>query len=262
MTNNSSTESREDRTAVDKAISVLTAFGNDAQLGLGVSELARRAGLSKSTTFRLLGMLERNGVLERAGTAYRLGRVIHELGAQASTPRQDRVRDLLTPFLADLYEATHMTVQLAMLSGAHVVYLNKLEGHQRLRTPSRIGARMPAYCTAVGKMLLAHNPRALEETLRGPRHAWTTNTIVEEAALREELWKVRQTGVAVDRGESLRSLACIAAPVIVPGNGPIAALSVSGDAATFAPGDVEGILRRVSFSASRAAAVLRPVHAA
>ncbi|KQR91145.1 MAG: IclR family transcriptional regulator [Microbacterium ginsengisoli] len=262
MTKTTTDEAREERTAVDKAISVLTAFGNDAQLGLGVSELARRAGLSKSTTFRLLGMLERNGVLERAGTAYRLGRVIHELGAQASTPGQDRVRDLLTPFLADLYEATHMTVQLAMLSGSHVVYLNKLEGHQRLRTPSRIGARMPAYCTAVGKMLLAHNPRALEETLRGPRHAWTANTIVEESALREELWKVRQSGVAIDRGESLHTLACVAAPVIIPGGGPIAALSVSGDAASFAPGDFEGILRRVSYGASRAAAILRSANAA
>jgi DNA-binding IclR family transcriptional regulator len=262
VTKQMSGDSGGDRTAVDKAISVLTAFGNDAQLGLGVSELARRARLSKSTTFRLLGMLERNGVLERAGTAYRLGRVIHELGAQASTPGQDRIRDLLTPFLTDLYEATHMTVQLAMLSGSHVVYLNKLEGHQRLRTPSRIGARMPAYCTAVGKMLLAHNPRAFEETLRSPRHAWTGNTIVDEPALREELWKVRQAGVALDHGESLHSLACIAAPVLDQGSGAVAALSISGDAASFVPADYEGILRRVSYGASRAASALRPLSAA
>lgn len=253
---------REERTAVDKAISVMKAFGDDAQLGVGVSELSRRAGLSKSTTFRLLAMLERNGVVERAGTAYRLGHVVHELGAQANVPGGDRVRDLLTPFLADLYEATHMTVQLAVLSGSHVVYLNKLEGHQRLRTPSRIGARMPAYCTAVGKMLLAHDPRALEETLRSPRPAWTARTIVEESALRGELWAVREAGVAVDRGESLNTLTCIAAPVVMPGSGPIAALSLSGDAATFDPRAFEAILRRVSFGASRAVSALRPVKAA
>ncbi len=100
------------------------------------------------------------------------------------------------------------------------------------------------------------------KTLRGPRHAWTANTIVEESALREELWKVRQSGVAIDRGESLHTLACVAAPVIIPGGGPIAALSVSGDAASFAPGDFEGILRRVSYGASRAAAILRSANAA
>lgn len=98
--------------------------------------------------------------------------------------------------------------------------------------------------------------------MRGPRHAWTANTIEDESALREELWSVRQSGVAIDRGESLQTLACIAVPVMVPGKGPIAALSVSGDAATFSPSALEGILRRVSYGASRAAAAYRAATAA
>jgi len=258
----SESSTRDTRTAVDKAISVVTAFGKDAHLGLGVSELARRADLSKSTTFRLLGMLERNGVVERAGTAYRLGRVIQELGAQTSTPGQERIRDLATPFIADLYEATHHTVQLAVLSGSHVVYLNKLEGHQRLRSPSKIGGRMPAYCTAVGKMLLAHDPAAFDVTLRAERHAWTSRTIVDEDKLRAEMWRVRQGGVAVDRGESLESLTCVAAPIMGASGKPLAALSISGDASTFRPEQVEAVLRRVCFAASRAVAQLRPLRVA
>lgn len=253
---------RDERTAVDKAISVLKAFDRDAHLGLGVSELARRADLSKSTTFRLLGMLERNGVVERAGTAYRLGRVVQELGAQASTPGQDRVRDLLTPFLADLYEATHMTVQLAVLSGPHVVYLNKLEGHQRLRTPSRIGGRMPAYCTAVGKILLSHDAEAIDATLRGPRHAWTENTVVDEEKLSRELWKARRDGIAFDRGESLDTLSCVAAPVMGRNGTPIAAISISGDSSTFQVANYEPMLRRVCLAASRLVANVRSVSAA
>jgi DNA-binding IclR family transcriptional regulator len=183
--------------------------------------------------------------------------VIYELSAQVETPGQERIRDQFTPYLTDLYEATHMTVQLAMLSGSHVVYLNKLEGHQRLRTPSRIGARMPAYCTGVGKVLLAHDLRALEETLRTPRHAWTDRTIVDEDELRDEMWRVRQTGVAIDRGESLASLSCIAAPIIGPRGGAIAALSVSGAAATFNPSIHEGTLRRICFAATQSIARLR-----
>ncbi|SFI78039.1 MULTISPECIES: IclR family transcriptional regulator [Microbacterium] len=251
------TRDRDTRTAVDKAISVVTAFGRDAHVGVGVSELARRSNLSKSTTFRLLGMLERNGVVERAGTAYRLGRVIQELGAMTSTPDHERIRDLFTPFLADLYEATHLTVQLAVLNGTNVVYLNKLEGHNRLRTPSRIGGRMPAYCTAVGKLLLAYESEALEATLAAPRPAWTPSTIVDETQLRSELWQVRQRGVSIDRGESLESLSCLAAPIMGTDGKPIAALSVSGDAATFRPEVFDNVIRRVCFAAARAAVSLR-----
>lgn len=248
---------RDGRAAVDKAISVLKAFGKDAHLGIGVTELARRADLSKSTTFRLLGMLERNGVVERAGSAYRLGRVIQELGAQSSTPSQELIRDLVTPFLADLYESTHMTVQVAVLSGSHVVYLNKLEGHQRLRTPSRIGGRMPAYCTAVGKVLLAFDHDAMEEALASPRHAWTSSTLVDEHELRSELSRVRKTGIAADAGESLASLSCIAAPIMGRDGKPVAAMSISGDAMSFRASSYEHVLRSVCYSASRAIAAHR-----
>lgn len=250
---------RDSRTAVDKAISVISAFGQDAQLGVGVSELARRAGLSKSTTFRLLGMLERNGVVERAGVAYRLGPTIRDLGDQVSTREHDLIRDVLTPFLADLYEATHFTVQLAALAGTEVIYLNKLEGHRRLRTPSRIGGRMPAYCTAVGKMLLAHHPDAFEATLQRPRHQWTEATITDEEKFRAELWRIRKNGVAIDRGEALDSLVCIAAPVTGKGGEVIAALSVSGDVQSFRPERFASVLRRVCYGASVAASRVRAI---
>jgi IclR family KDG regulon transcriptional repressor len=250
-------QSSEDRSAVEKAISVLRAFEKDAHLPIGVSELARRTDLSKSTTFRLLGMLERNGVVERAGTSYRLGHVIKELGAQAVTPNHDRIRDAVTPFLADLYEATHMTVQLAVLSGTHVVYLNKLEGHDRLRTPSRIGGRMPAYSTAVGKVLLAYDAASAEEVLKTTRQAWTANTIVTDDGLRDELRRVRHSAVALDRGESLAELACLATPVMGARDVAIAAISISGDIATFPAGRLEAIVRRVGIGASRAAGALR-----
>lgn len=242
----------ENRTSVDKAIDVLKAFGDEANIGVGVSELARRAELSKSTTFRLLGMLERNEIVERIGTAYRFGRTIQLFGAQSSdSKKHDRVRDLLTPFLADLFVATHLTVQLAVLDGQHVIYLNKLEGHQRLRTPSRIGGRMPTYCTAVGKIFLALDQGAAAQALHARRHPWTPHTITEESALRLELARVRKEGIAHDRGEALETLSCIAAPIIDDHGVPVAALSVSGPSDTFRAHEHEHTLRQVSFAASR-----------
>lgn len=246
-----SQQERADRTAVDKAIDILKAFGKDASCGLGVSELSRRAGLSKSTAFRVLGILERNGVVERAGTAYRLGLVLSEMARPSDTGRHDAVRETLTPFLTELYMATNATVQLAILSGSHVTYLNKLEGAARLRTPSRIGGRMPAYCTAVGKVLLAADADALEQVLDAPRPAWTSHTIVDANQLLVELERVRTSGIAIDRGESLESLACIAAPIRNAGGRVVAALSVSGEATVFRPKHHEGALRVVAHSASR-----------
>lgn len=242
---------RDTRSAVDKAVCLMRAFGEDAHVGVGVSELARRSELSKSTTFRLLTTLERNGVVERVGTAYRLGGMFDELSANRLSPLHEMVREVLTPFLADMYEATHLTVQVAVLRGTHVVYLNKLEGHQRLRSPSRIGGRMPAYCTAVGKVLLAADDGALERALTEPRHAWTAHTLTDEASLIDEIGKVRASGVAYDRGEALDSLACIAAPVRGVNNRVLAALSISGDAVGFQALRHERTLRTIAFSASR-----------
>ncbi len=243
---------RDHRTSVEKAVAVLKAFGEDANLGVGVSELARRAHLSKSTTFRLLGILEHSEMIERIGTAYRLGVALQTLGSRSADLRKhDQVRDVLTPFLADLFIATHLTVQLATLDGKHVVYLNKLEGHQRLRTPSRIGGRMPAYCTAVGKIFLAFDPGAAEQAFAVERHQWTPNTIVNDDALRIELARVRREGIAHDRGESLETLSCIAAPVVDRRGIPVAALSVSGNAASFKPQEHEHTLRQVALAASK-----------
>lgn len=243
---------KDNRTSVDKAVAVLKAFGDDANVGVGVSELSRRAGLSKSTTFRLLGMLERNAMVERIGTAYRFGRAVQTLGAQSTdSHKHDNVRDLLTPYLADLFVSTHLTTQLAVLEGVHVVYLNKLEGHQRLRTPSRIGGHMPAYCTAVGKIFMALDPAVAERALAAERHPWTPSTIVDEHQLRAELARVRREGIAHDRGESLETLSCIAAPVLNKRGMPIAALSVSGASDTFRAHEYEHTLRQVAHAASR-----------
>src|SRR5690349_2997665 len=98
-----------ERTAVDKALSLLTAFDPHSSNGIGVSELARRTGLTKSTAFRLLGVLLRNGVVERVGSNYRLGPTLHELGGNIYSPAYERLGSLLTPFLADMYEQTHET---------------------------------------------------------------------------------------------------------------------------------------------------------
>lgn len=242
---------RDNRAAIEKAINLLQAFGPQATAGVGVSELARRAGMSKSTAFRLLGTLERSEVVERVGRNYRLGRRLHELGSHVYAPGHDRVRDVLIPYLADLYADTGETVHLAVLHGPEVVYLAKLYGHRTVPTPSRIGGRMPAHCTAVGKVLLTYAPEAAAEAMAAPLPRFTPRTITDGPRLGAELDRIRAEGVAYDDGEVRPGLACVAVPVMGPAGRPIAALSIAGPAERIDPRALSPRLRRVAAAAAQ-----------
>ncbi|MGP9607512.1 IclR family transcriptional regulator [Glutamicibacter sp. AOP38-B1-38] len=255
MSSNSAS-SRDNRTAVDKAMALLRAFGEEATTGVGVSELARRAELSKSTAFRLLASLQSNDAVERAGNAYRLGKMIQNLGTTQESDLHARLRDALTPFMVNLYETTHQTVHLAILQGTDVVYLNKLYGQLAVRSPSRIGGRLPSYCTAVGKVLLAYNPDAAQTVLSKEMYAWTENTITDADRLSLELTNIRKDHVGYDRDEVLVGLNCVAAPVFNGTGQAVAALSISGPTGRFNPESQTSVLRRVTYEASRAAAAV------
>lgn len=253
-----STSSRDDRAVVDKAVALLMSFGPQSSTGVGVSELARRTQLSKSTAFRVLGMLERNGVVEKLNGDYRLGARLAELGRTVYSPDHDRVRDALIPFATDLYEATHATVHVAALHGTHVVYLAKLFGHRHVKAPTRIGGRAPAFATAVGKAMLAFDPEALELTLSGDLPRFTTATVRDRDALVAQLEEVRRSGVAREDEEAAPGLACLAAPIFGPGGRPVAAMSVSVQAGRLDQRRLEPLVRQIASGASQAALRLRP----
>lgn len=258
MTTSTTDQVRDDRAAVDKAISLLAAFDHQSAAGIGVSELARRAQLSKSTAFRVLGLLERNDVVERVGTAYRLGSRLHRLGQAAYTQENERVRDLLLPYLTELYESTHQTVHLAVLQGTDVVYLAKLYGHRSVAAPSRIGGRLPAHATAVGKALLAYDTDAADRATASALPALTRWTITDSARLERELTDVRRTGVAHEHQESRDGITCLAAPILDRRGRPLAALSIAAPVGRLDIGSLEPRLRRTCTAAARALAPLGP----
>jgi IclR family KDG regulon transcriptional repressor len=261
------TSSRDDRAAIDKAFSLLLSFGDQPSAGLGVSELARRSELSKSTAFRVLKMLERNGVVERVGSSYRLGSRLHELGARVYSAQHDQIRDVVTPFGADLYELTHQTVHLAALHGTDVVYIGKLYGHRRVPAPSAAGTRVPAHCTAPGKVLLAFDSDAFDAAISSPLRALTSKSITDPSTLGAQLVRVRQEGVAFDDQEAVAGLTCVAAPVFGVGNRAVATLSVSGPVTEFDARKFACVLRRVARASSQAlqragvGSTMRRVHA-
>ncbi|MFF3501049.1 IclR family transcriptional regulator C-terminal domain-containing protein [Streptomyces sp. NPDC003247] len=249
------------QTAVDKALVLLKSLAElDGEIG--VSELARRTRLTKSTAFRLLGILQRNDLVERVGSNYRLSSQLFDIGARVYGPTPWVLQERLMPYLADLYELTHETVHLATLHSTDIVYVNKLQGHRGTRSPSRIGARLPAYCTAVGKALLAFDHSAAEAAIAGGLMPRTENTCTDPDQLRAELQRIRQEGIAYDRQEAVPGLTCVAVPVMGSAGRPVAALSVSGAPRRFAPARFAPALRRVAYEAGRAMNAAAPLRQA
>jgi DNA-binding IclR family transcriptional regulator len=238
------------RTSVDRALALLGAFENDD--ALGVTELARRADLPKSTAHRLLAVLEQQALISRSGREYRLGLKLFELGCRVSASDMSELRDAAIPYLADLYESTRQTVHLAILDRGEVVCVLKLHGSSQRPTPLRIGARMPAHCTAVGKALLAFSPpAAIVQVLQKPLRPCTGNTLVRPRVLIEQLKRIRADGIAFDRQETELGLACAAAPIFDKSGRCAGAISASG-----APRTVESTAGKVRSASQAIARVL------
>lgn len=217
---------RGDSAITARIAAVLTAFGpgDDA---LGVSELARRTGLPKTTVHRLSGHLVEHGFLERSGAALRLGIRLFEIGQLAT--RQRGLVDAARPLLADLREATRNTVHLAILEGTEVVYLDILRGPDAPRLPSRVGGRFPAHATGVGKAILAFSPDDVVDRVIGtglPRVS--TRTITAPGVLRRQLAKVREQATAYEREESSIGTVCVASPILDTTGNAVAAISIAG----------------------------------
>ncbi|HZK32559.1 MAG TPA: IclR family transcriptional regulator [Corynebacterium sp.] len=242
----------DNRSSVDKAFALLRAFKADDSVGVGVSELARRADLPKSTAHRLLATLVLNEAVQKAGDVYRLGPLFSELVREKASPQSELVSELLTPFLSALFERTRKTVHLGYLIGTDVAYANKLFSLRGVETPSRIGGRVPGYATGVGKAMLAWDENLIEAAIAKGLARWTPNTITDPGEFREVLARIREEGVAYDREEISMGLSCIAAPVFGKGTVPVAAMSVSGPTGTFDPEEHRPILRKICAAASKA----------
>jgi DNA-binding IclR family transcriptional regulator len=199
---------------------------------LGVSELARRLGLGKSTVHRLLTTLAAEGLIERDPRTggYRLGLVVFELG-EAVRVHLD-LHAAAGPVLASLRAETGESSQVGVLDGHEVVYVDRLESSQSLRLFTETGRRVPVHCTSSGKVLLAHLPDArLRAVLdAAPLTPLTPHTVTDRAALLAELATVRRRGWAAAVDEREIGVASVAAPIRDATGQVIAAISIGGPA--------------------------------
>jgi IclR family KDG regulon transcriptional repressor len=214
--------------SVGTAIALLKCFTAEEH-ELGVTDLARKLGVAKSTVHRLARTLIADGMLEQnpENERYRLGIALFGLGALvrrrmnlSSEARQD---------LFALRQATGETVQLAILDGAEIMFVYNLESTQAIRVNSDIGVRKPALCTASGRAILAFQPDdVIVAALSRRLDRRTPKTEVDPQRLRRLLEEVRQRGFATEDEESEAGMRAIAAPVRGAGGVVVGSVAVAG----------------------------------
>ena len=215
---------------VERMTLILDAFdGRSTRLTL--EDVARKTHLPRSTAHRILDQLVRLSWLEHTAFGYRLGQRALGLGGQDGGFEEIRVA--AAPRLHELQIKTGMVVHLAVLDGSDVYYLDKVGGRFAAAVPSRVGGRVPAHSTALGKAMLAWlEPEQVDERVGGGIGRLTSRTISDVGTLHQELNRIRQRrGLAFERGECFAEIACVAAAIRGP-EGPLASISLVGDART------------------------------
>ncbi len=218
--------------SLERGLAILSAFKSGAPL-LGVSDLAREVGLSRSTAHRYIATLAELGYLDQdaATRKYRLGQRVLDLGFSAINSMD--LREVAAPHLRALSDETGHTVNMAVLDGADIVYIERCRTSQRgqrdIDLNLHVGSRLPAYCTSMGKVLLAGLPEDEQRDVlehvdfsqRGP------NTLVARDELLRELRRVREAGLAVNNEELAYGLRSIAAPVRSQQGDVVAAINLA-----------------------------------
>lgn len=216
---------------LDRALAALEILANrDGECSL--VDLCAEMKLHKSTVHRLAMVLEQHRLVDKNPDTgrYRLGLRLFEFGSKAIAAVDLRGR--ARPYLDRLQRQFGETVFFCILDDGQVFYVEKVESQQSVRTACTVGSRAPAYCTAVGKAMLAElpEPEVSEVIRRWGLKAVTANTITTAAALKAELRAVRSRGYAIDNEEKEEGLRCVSAAVRGHSGKLFAAMSVSGPA--------------------------------
>jgi IclR family transcriptional regulator, KDG regulon repressor len=213
-----------------RAVSLLEALAGAPPEGMGVTEISKAIGANRSTVYRILGALRPLGYIREGaepGTVL-LGFRVVELGERVLG--QIDIRKIAGPHLRELAQITEETCHLAVIDGLDVVYADKAESEQSIRLFSVPGKRMPIYCTAMGKAMLAamgpgERAAILDQVELVPRSA---NTVTDRAQLDRDLEETAERGYSLDLGENELGTRCVGAAILDREDRPVAAFSASG----------------------------------
>jgi DNA-binding IclR family transcriptional regulator len=235
---------------LDRAAAILAAFDVDHR-ELTLAALVARCGLPRSTTHRTAEKMIRLGWLDKPKDTYRIGNRLFEISGLA--PIRHELREAVLPFLHDLHNATKTTVQLGVLDGTQILVVEKITGHRPMPMLSQVGGMIPAYCSALGRAILAYSPPAtINAVLGSDLLQRTPRTLTNPLAIRRVLAAIPDQGWAVEREEGNIGVGCVAAPIFGPLGDVVAALSITGPCALVRADRTGPAVRLAAAAASRA----------
>jgi IclR family pca regulon transcriptional regulator len=242
--------------SLERGLAILSAF-RSGRPQLGVSEIGRELGLSRSTTHRYVATLAVLGYLEQDASSkkYRLGPRVLDLGFSAINSME--LREVAAPHLRQLSDETGYTVNMGILDALDIVYVERCRssrpGQSEIDLNLHVGSRLPAYCTSLGKVLLAWLPtderaarlEQIDFVRRGP------NTLVSRTALTAELKRVKENGFAISNEELAYGQRSIAAPILTHDGAAAAAINLAVHSSMTS---VDDLAARLSATLRRSAA--------
>jgi DNA-binding IclR family transcriptional regulator len=238
---------------VDRVVLILSVFERSSE-ALTAGQISVRSGIPRSSVQRILQQLVSARWLKRHDDGYALGLRMFEIGSLVS--HRSRITCAARPLIRELAERTGQVVHLAVLDQQDVVYLDKVAGALADRAfadalPSRVGGRLPAHCTAVGKALLAYSPPAtVSEYLAAGLRRRTEASLATPAALNAAIAGIRNSGYATEQDEAVTGVACVAAPVR-SADEAVAAVSVCGPGDQMRAKDLRPLVMRTAAEISR-----------
>ncbi len=236
----------ERRKSIDKALDLLEFLSANEQ-ETGITEISKKLHMGLSTVHRIVSTLKSRGyvIQNQQTTKYRLGIKLFELGCAVQSTK--RLVEITKPYLRQLSQSTNETANLAILEGKEVIYLAKAESSEVLTTNIKVGTRLPAHCTALGKALLVFISDWEFESLYKsdePLSSLTSKSISSLEELKKDLKKVKEQGYAVDREEYKIGINCISVPIFGR-NEAIAAISITGPSSRFTIDEMEKVKDRL-----------------
>jgi IclR family transcriptional regulator, acetate operon repressor len=208
---------------IGRAFLILSAFRGE--FVLGVSELARRTGLPRTTVHRLANQLLEVGALSRVGTRFRVGASLFELG---NLHYPQRLRDKLQPLLDDLARMTSANVSLLELVGSDVIVIASARPRRSRCSLTHLGFRFPAHACAGGQVLLAHEGRRTAALT-----PVTADTIIDERKFRRRLIDIRAAGLGIEHGEAEVGWSTVAIPAVNRHGRILGSIMLKGETDTF-----------------------------
>ena len=237
--------------SVKKAFQILKLI-SDSEGGLGISDLAKRLEIGKSTVHGITSALEALGTIIRDPKTkrYILGLTLLELGRAAYS--QIDLKDLVRPVMEDLMEETQESVFVGVLNGERVTILDIVESKQDLKMTSTRGTTVPLLAGAVGKVLLATMSDEKAREIIGKRelYRYTENSITDPEAYLQAVRIAREKGYATDYEEYILGVRAVASPIKAE-NHLVSAIWVVGFKTSLNDHKMEGVIRRTKESAEK-----------